>query len=124
MKPLTIALICLGVVAVTVAGIYVFTDAFTPPEEQFTRELQRYQSLDYNTTACTVNQYKTAIIIANLGYESDDIVKIKVSREELGARAITTQGDKRQINYDADNLVLFVGEAQSEVWYIYWWSPK
>jgi hypothetical protein len=124
MKPLTIALICLGAIAVTIAGIYVFTDTFTPPEQQFTEELQYYQGLNFNTTVSTVNQYKTAIIIANLGYQSDDIIKIEVSREELRARAITTQGVKRQISYDANNLVLFTGEVQSDNWYIYWWSPK
>jgi hypothetical protein len=124
MKPLTVALVCLGAIAITITGIYIFTDTFTPPEEQFTKELRYYQGLNYNTTATTINQYKTAIIIANLGYQSDDIVKIELSREELRARATTTQGVKRQMNYDAENMVIFVGEAQSDVWFIYWWSPK
>jgi hypothetical protein len=124
MKPLTIALICLGVIAVTIAGIYVFTDTFTPPEQQFTEELQHYQDLDYNTTACTTSQYKAAIIFANLGYGSDDIIKVEVSREELRSRSTTTQGIKRNVNYDSEDLMLFVGEAQSDKWFIYWWSPK
>jgi hypothetical protein len=124
MKPLTIALICIGAIAITAAGIYVFTDAFTPPEQQYTKELQYYQDLGYNMTACSISQYKAAIILADLGYQSDDIIKIEVSKEELRARSTTTDGLKRQMSYDAGNLIIFTGEAQSEKWFIYWWSPN